>query len=162
MRSLPPRRQSRWLVRRRSLTPPIIGLRPNLRFHNYSPLPGVESDSSVELSPERRWRYGREARSLNTQSLAANGPDLTICPSARAGRTSSTPTALTAVTPAFAAIPSLTMLMMHCPSAVCLFTEDVKDMWMNAPVEMALSLQRPPLPGSLKVVATDTKGDGPR
>ena len=44
---------------------------------------------------------------------------------------------------------------------VCLFTEDEREMWMNAPVEMALSLQRPPAPGSLRVVATDTKQDGP-
>ena len=43
---------------------------------------------------------------------------------------------------------------------VCLFTEDEREMWMNAPVEMALSLQRPPAPGALRVVATDTKQDG--
>lgn len=42
---------------------------------------------------------------------------------------------------------------------VCLFTDDEREMWMNAPVEMALSLQRPPLPGSLRVVAIDTKTD---
>jgi putative SOS response-associated peptidase YedK len=43
---------------------------------------------------------------------------------------------------------------------VCLFTEDEREMWLNAPVEMALSLQRPPPAGSLKIVATDTKQDG--
>lgn len=43
---------------------------------------------------------------------------------------------------------------------VCLFTEDEREMWMNAPVEMALSLQRPPAPGSLKIVATGVKQDG--
>jgi putative SOS response-associated peptidase YedK len=43
---------------------------------------------------------------------------------------------------------------------VLLLTDDEQEMWMNAPVELALSLQRPPAPNSLKVVATDTKQDG--
>lgn len=43
---------------------------------------------------------------------------------------------------------------------VLLLTEDEREMWMGAPVEMALSLQRPPPPGALRVVATDTKQDG--
>ncbi len=43
---------------------------------------------------------------------------------------------------------------------VLLLTENEREMWMNAPVEVALSLQRPPAPGSLKVVATDIKQDG--
>jgi hypothetical protein len=30
-------------------------------------------------------------------------------------------------------------------------------MWLNAPTEMALSLQRPPPAGALKIVATDRK-----
>ena len=44
-------------------------------------------------------------------------------------------------------------------SPVLLFTEDEREMWMNAPVEIALSLQRPPPVGSLLIVATDTKQD---
>lgn len=42
---------------------------------------------------------------------------------------------------------------------VLLLTEDDREMWMNAPVEMALSLQRPPPAGALRVVAVDTKQD---
>jgi hypothetical protein len=42
---------------------------------------------------------------------------------------------------------------------VLLLTEDEREMRMTAPMEMALSLQRPPSPGSLKVMATDTKQD---
>ncbi len=42
---------------------------------------------------------------------------------------------------------------------VCLFTEDEREMSMNAPVEMALSLQRPPPPGALKIVLTGRKDD---
>jgi putative SOS response-associated peptidase YedK len=42
---------------------------------------------------------------------------------------------------------------------VCLFTEEDLEMWMNAPVELALSLQRPPAPGSLRVVAAGKKED---
>ena len=40
---------------------------------------------------------------------------------------------------------------------VLLLTEDEREMWVNAPVEMALSLQRLPPAGALRVVATDTK-----
>jgi putative SOS response-associated peptidase YedK len=42
---------------------------------------------------------------------------------------------------------------------VCLFTEDEREMWMNAPVELALTLQRPPPPRALKIVVRDTKQD---
>jgi putative SOS response-associated peptidase YedK len=42
---------------------------------------------------------------------------------------------------------------------VLLLTENERELWMNGPVEMALTLQRPPPPGSLKVVARDTKLD---
>jgi putative SOS response-associated peptidase YedK len=40
-----------------------------------------------------------------------------------------------------------------------LLTDDEREIWMNAPIEMALSLQRPPRKGTLRVVAIDTKQD---
>jgi putative SOS response-associated peptidase YedK len=43
---------------------------------------------------------------------------------------------------------------------VLLLDDDAREMWMNAPVELALSLQRPPPAGALRVVAADTKQDG--
>lgn len=43
---------------------------------------------------------------------------------------------------------------------VLLFDQNARDMWMHAPIEMALSLQRPPPAGALKIVARDTKQDG--
>lgn len=43
---------------------------------------------------------------------------------------------------------------------VCLFTEDEREMWMNAPVELALTLQRPPARGTLKIVSAGEKQDG--
>jgi putative SOS response-associated peptidase YedK len=43
---------------------------------------------------------------------------------------------------------------------VCLFDEAARDDWMTAPWELARELQHPPRPGSLRVVATDTKQDG--
>lgn len=42
---------------------------------------------------------------------------------------------------------------------VCLMDEDARERWMNAPWEEARDLQAPPPPGSLKIVATDTKED---
>lgn len=42
---------------------------------------------------------------------------------------------------------------------VCLLTDEDREMWMNAPVELALTLQRPPAPGALKIVATGKKED---
>ena len=42
---------------------------------------------------------------------------------------------------------------------VLLLDEGDREMWMHAPVEMALSLQRPPPAGALKIVAVDTKQD---
>ena len=42
---------------------------------------------------------------------------------------------------------------------VLLLDADAREMWMNAPMDMALSLQRPSPPGALKIVATDTKQD---
>lgn len=42
---------------------------------------------------------------------------------------------------------------------VLLLDEDAREMWMNTPVEMALTLQRPPPAGALRIVATDTKSD---
>lgn len=42
---------------------------------------------------------------------------------------------------------------------VCLFTEEDRETWMNAPVEIALELQRPPAPGTLRVVAAGKKED---
>ena len=42
---------------------------------------------------------------------------------------------------------------------VLLLDDDSREMWMNAPIELALALQRPPPAGALKVVATDTKQD---
>ena len=42
---------------------------------------------------------------------------------------------------------------------VCLFTEEEREMWMNAPWEIARELQKPPSPGALMVVAVDTKQD---
>jgi hypothetical protein len=44
---------------------------------------------------------------------------------------------------------------------VCLFNEEAREALMNAPWELAQTLQRPPSPGSLKVMAADTKQDGP-
>jgi putative SOS response-associated peptidase YedK len=43
---------------------------------------------------------------------------------------------------------------------VLLLDEDQREMWMNAPIELALDLQKPPPAGALRVVATDTKQDG--
>jgi len=43
---------------------------------------------------------------------------------------------------------------------VCLFTEDDREAWMNAPWEVARELQRPPAPGALKIVAAGRKEDG--
>jgi putative SOS response-associated peptidase YedK len=40
---------------------------------------------------------------------------------------------------------------------VLLLDADEREMWMNAPMDVALSLQRPPPAGALKVVARDTK-----
>ena len=37
--------------------------------------------------------------------------------------------------------------------------EDGRENWMNAPAEMALSPQRPPPAGALRIVATDMKQD---
>jgi putative SOS response-associated peptidase YedK len=42
---------------------------------------------------------------------------------------------------------------------VLLLDDDAREMWMNAPMDMALSLQRPPQSGALKIVAVDTKQD---
>ncbi|MBA2590591.1 MAG: hypothetical protein H0U98_18420 [Alphaproteobacteria bacterium] len=42
---------------------------------------------------------------------------------------------------------------------VCLFTVDEREMWMNAPVELALTLQRPPARGTVKIVAAE-KNEG--
>ncbi len=42
---------------------------------------------------------------------------------------------------------------------VLLLNEGEREMWMNAPVELALRLQRPPARGALKIVATDVKQD---
>lgn len=43
---------------------------------------------------------------------------------------------------------------------VLLLDEDARETWMNAPWEIARELQRPPPPGALRIVATDTKQDG--
>ena len=43
---------------------------------------------------------------------------------------------------------------------VLLLDEDAREMWMNAPWELAQSLQRPPRAGTLKVVAAGEKQDG--
>ena len=43
---------------------------------------------------------------------------------------------------------------------VLLLEDAARETWMNAPVELALSLQRPPPGGALKVVATGAKHDG--
>lgn len=42
---------------------------------------------------------------------------------------------------------------------VLLLDEEAREMWMNAPIELALSLQRPPPAGALKVVAAGDKMD---
>lgn len=42
---------------------------------------------------------------------------------------------------------------------VLLLDEAARGTWMNAPLELALELQRPPPAGALRVVATDTKQD---
>ena len=42
---------------------------------------------------------------------------------------------------------------------VLLLDEAAREQWMNATIELALELQRPPPPGVLRVVATDTKED---
>lgn len=42
---------------------------------------------------------------------------------------------------------------------VLLLDEDAREMWMNAPMEMAMSLQHPPPAGALRIVATDRKDD---
>lgn len=44
-------------------------------------------------------------------------------------------------------------------SPVLLLDEGSREMWMNAPIDLALSLQRPAPAGALKIVATDTKED---
>jgi putative SOS response-associated peptidase YedK len=44
---------------------------------------------------------------------------------------------------------------------VLLLDKDAREMWMNAPWELAQTLQQPPPAGALKVVATDIKQDGP-
>jgi putative SOS response-associated peptidase YedK len=43
---------------------------------------------------------------------------------------------------------------------VLLLDEESREAWMNAPWELAQSLQKPPPAGALKVVAVDTKQDG--
>jgi putative SOS response-associated peptidase YedK len=43
---------------------------------------------------------------------------------------------------------------------VCLFDKAAREDWMTAPFELARQQQRPTRPGSLRVVATDTKQDG--
>ena len=43
---------------------------------------------------------------------------------------------------------------------VLLLNEDEREMWMNAPVELALTLQKPPASGALKIVAKGEKQDG--
>lgn len=43
---------------------------------------------------------------------------------------------------------------------VCLFDEDARERWMNAPWEEARDLQQPPPPGSLRIVAAGEKQDG--
>jgi putative SOS response-associated peptidase YedK len=40
-----------------------------------------------------------------------------------------------------------------------LLTEQEREMWMKGPLEVALSLQRPPSAGALKVVAVATQQD---
>lgn len=42
---------------------------------------------------------------------------------------------------------------------VLLLDEAAREQWMNAPIEEALLLQKPPPAGALKVVAVDTKQD---
>jgi putative SOS response-associated peptidase YedK len=44
-------------------------------------------------------------------------------------------------------------------SPVLFLNEDAREMWMIAPMDMALSLQHPPPADSIKIVATDTKQD---
>jgi len=43
---------------------------------------------------------------------------------------------------------------------VCLFTEAAREDWMTAPWELARELQRPPAPGTLRIVAAGEKSDG--
>jgi putative SOS response-associated peptidase YedK len=43
---------------------------------------------------------------------------------------------------------------------VLLLDEAAREQWMNAPMEEALLLQKPPPAGTLSVVAIDTKQDG--
>jgi putative SOS response-associated peptidase YedK len=43
---------------------------------------------------------------------------------------------------------------------VCLLEEEAREMWMNAPWELAQGLQRPPPAGALRVVAAGRKEDG--
>lgn len=43
---------------------------------------------------------------------------------------------------------------------VLLLDEGQRETWMNAPIELALDLQKQPPAGALRVVATDTKQDG--
>lgn len=43
---------------------------------------------------------------------------------------------------------------------VLLLDEAARDAWMTAPWDIARELQRPPPPGALRIVATDTKQDG--
>lgn len=42
---------------------------------------------------------------------------------------------------------------------VCLFEEDQRETWMNAPWEIAAGLQKPPAPGALRIVAPCEKSD---
>jgi len=45
-------------------------------------------------------------------------------------------------------------------SPVLLLDEDARETWMNAPWEIARDLQKPVPPGTVKIVAVDTKQDG--
>ncbi|MBV9550370.1 MAG: SOS response-associated peptidase [Alphaproteobacteria bacterium] len=44
-------------------------------------------------------------------------------------------------------------------SPVLLLDQEAQEAWLNAPWEIARDLQKPPPPGSLRIVATDTKQD---
>lgn len=43
---------------------------------------------------------------------------------------------------------------------VLMLDEHAREMWMNAPIDMALTLQRPPPSGALKIVTAEEKQDG--
>jgi len=45
-------------------------------------------------------------------------------------------------------------------TSVCLLTEADREQWLNAPMELALELQKPLPAGAHKIVARDTKEDG--